>query len=580
MKQLTQKSDLGSTIRKFALQNALLHHGKANAKAVLGKLLSDHQELRPQVKELLEKVNLIVVEINSKSKTAMETELEELAPELLHKKKQEKHMVLPELPNVDKSVVMRFAPGPSGPLHIGHTRAIILNDEYVKRYNGKFILRFEDTNPQNIEPMAYDMIKEDLAWLGINYHDEIKQSDRFDLYYNWATELLKLGHAYVCTCPMEHWRELKSNSQPCPDRELPVQQQLERWRKMLERGYDPGKASLVVKTDLTHPNPAVRDFVGLRIVDHPHPLTKDRYYVYPTYNFSVAIDDHLMGMTHILRGKDHLNNTHRQRYIYEYLGWSQPEFLHYGWVSMPEVILKTSLIKDGITSGKYTDWADIQLGTLQALARRGICPEAVRKYWLDIGVKEVDITFSWENLYAFNKEIIDAMANRYFFVWDPAELIITDKEELVSHAPLHPDDPNRGIRETSLHVETDDNGKKIGIELFVPCSDLESLTSGSKVRLKDLGNIELTSIDIEHGSYGRYIGNDLKILKEGAKIIHWVSKTDNYPTKVYLPDGKIKHGFSEKATVLALKTSVQFERFGFVHLGDTTQPLIGWFAHK
>ncbi|WP_455392675.1 glutamate--tRNA ligase [[Eubacterium] cellulosolvens] len=579
---MVEDDELVRIIRKFALYNALKHNGHANSKAVLGKLMSEHAELRAKAKELLVRVDAVVADINSKSESAIRTELEALAPELVHKKKVEKVLVLPELPNIKpgSQVVMRFAPGPSGPLHIGHTRAVILNDEYVKRYSGKFIIRFEDTNPQNIEPSAYDMILEDLAWLGIKYTETYRQSDRFDLYYDWAKKLLELGKAYVCTCPVEHWRDLKANSQPCPHRAQPVNDQLVRWEKMLVREYEPGEASLIVKTDLNHSNPAVRDFVGFRMVNQPHPLTQDKFYVYPTYNFSVAVDDHLMGMTHILRGKDHLNNTYRQRYIYEYLNWPTPEFIHYGWVSMPKVILKTSEIKEGIKTGKYSDWSDIRLGTLQALAHRGIRPEALRKYWMDVGIKEVDITFSWETLYALNKEIIDPIANRYFFVWEPIRLNIIGVSELTSHAPLHPDDPSRGFRELILSAAGGLDDEEPCISVYITRSDLANQQPGTKARLKDLCNIELTTIDLDHESYAEYIGNDLEILKEGAKIYHWVPFADNYSAEIYNTDGTLMTGYCETPVADALEKMVQFERFGFVQLGDTTQPITGWFAHK
>ncbi len=595
VKILAQVSSLEEAIRKFALQNALFHHGKAESKAVLGKILAKHPEARASVKSLILEINGIVDEINLRSEAKQTSDLELLAPELLHKKKHEKHMVLPELPNIDtaKTVVMRFAPGPSGPLHLGHTRAIILNNEYVKRYSGKFIVRFEDTNPQNIAPEAYDMIIDDLAWLGVQYHEQYKQSDRFDIYYELAKKLLEQGHAYICTCPVEQWRNLKNNQQACPDRDLLVSEQLERWTRMLAREYDPGMASLVVKTDLAHSNPAVRDFVGMRMVAQPHPLTGDKYYVYPTYNLSVAIDDHLMGITHILRGKDHFNNTHRQKYIYDYFGWPTPEFLHYGWVSLPDMILKTTTIKEGIRSGKYKDWADIQLGTLQALARRGIDPNAIRNYWLDVGIKEVDIEFSWQTLYAFNKVLVDKRANRYFFAWSPVILVITGASSLEGHAPLHPDDPSRGIRKTKLvatATNVDGAETDMGICVMISREDLETMASGDKLRLKDLGNIELTKIDLEQKSYAKYIGNDLSIIKKGVKIIHWVSSSDNYPITVYLPNGKVIKGYCETSAMDDENKIVQFERFGFVNLGREDVPnrsddsvrtgLVAWFTHK
>ena len=111
-------------------------------------------------------------------------------------------------------------------------------------------------------------------------------------------------------------------------------------------------------------------------------------------NFSVAVDDHLLGLTHVLRGKDHLNNTYRQAYLFNYFGWEKPEYIHYGRVSIEDVKLKTSLIKEEIKKQVYSGWDDIRLGTIRALTKRGISPEAIRKYWVDVGVKPVDIMFS------------------------------------------------------------------------------------------------------------------------------------------------------------------------------------------
>jgi glutamyl-tRNA synthetase len=581
--QLAENSDLRAIIRKFALHNAFIHDGSASEKAVLGKLLGEQPEFRTQVKELMPLVKELVLEINSLNPSNIREELSKIAPELLHKEKHEKELVLPELTNIssDQQVVMRFAPGPSGPLHIGHTRAVILNDEYVKRYAGNLIIRLEDTNPKNIDLEAYELIPEDLEWLGVKYHQMVKQSDRFELYYKYAKELLEAGHAYICQCPVESWRKLKEANKPCPDRSLTTSELLLRWEKMLDREYSAGEVSFIVKTDLTHPNPAVRDFVGMRIVTEPHPITEDKFYVYPTYNFSVAVDDHLMGITHILRGKDHLNNTYRQKYIYDFFKWPTPEFLHYGWVSMPHVNLKTSLIKAGIKEGKYTGWSDIQLGTLQAMAQRGIQPQAIRKYWLDVGIKEVDIEFSWANLYSFNKDIVDSVSNRYFFIWEPVRLKVTGKDQIIGHAPLHPDVPQRGIRELNLIAQHDSKTKMNGVGLFVNSTDLQDLAPGAKVRLKDLCNVEITQLDLNGENTAKYIGDDLEILKQGAKIIHWVPVEENIPITVFLPDGSTQSGYCEPATKNDQGQMVQFERYGFVRLGTETKPsMSGWFAHK
>jgi glutamyl-tRNA synthetase len=557
---------LESLVRKYALLNAILHNGKADEGSVIGKVIAAKPELKSEIKEVMKVIKSVVAEVNALTLMEQKKILEEEAPELLEKKVGKK-MELPNLPDVGKEVVMRFAPGPSGPLHIGHTRAAILNDEYVKRYGGKYYIRLEDTNPLNIDPEAYESIIEDLKWLGVEYHEIVEQSSRFEIYYDHAKKLIEKGLAYICKCDVEDWRSAKLIKKPCPHRDLVVEEQLEMWEKMLSGQYEEHEASFVVKTDLNHPNPAVRDFVGLRIVKKPHPKTGEKYSVYPLYNYSVAIDDHLMGMTHVLRGKDHLNNTYRQEFIFNHFNWKKPTYVHYGLVQIVDTTLKTTLIKEGINKGDFSGWDDIRLATLKALARRGIQAEAIRRYWVETGIKEVDIKFSWDNLYAYNKNIVDDEASRYFFVWDPKELIIRGKERLEGHAPLHPDHPERGIRKIVLQ------GKE-GIIVYISEDDIAKVKAEEKIRLKDLCNVKLLSKE-----EAEYIGDDLTILKEGAKIIHWVGK-DSLPTKLYMPDGIVKEGLSEHIFEKDLDKVVQFERLGFVSVEKKEEGYEAYFLHR
>ncbi|HOE53498.1 MAG TPA: glutamate--tRNA ligase family protein, partial [Methanomassiliicoccales archaeon] len=265
-------NDLEATVRKYALQNAVLYSGKANPKAVQGKVLAEAPELRSRVKEVLPLIASVVESVNDMPIAEQQRELEAIDASLLRREKGERRTGLPVLPGMERGkVVMRFAPGPSGPLHLGHTRVAILNDEYCRTFDGTFINRIEDTNPERIDPAAYDMIPEDLEWLGVKVHRTVVQSDRFELYYDIARQLIELGRAYVCTCPAEEWRALKEKGMPCPHREEDASTTMERFERMLAGHYGEGRAIFVVKTDLAHPNPAVRDFVGLRIVTStPH----------------------------------------------------------------------------------------------------------------------------------------------------------------------------------------------------------------------------------------------------------------------------------------------------------------------
>lgn len=548
------------TIRKYALQNAVLYGGKANPKAVVGKVLAEHPEMRSKAREINSMTEAIVNRVNVIPEEDQRKMLESIDASLLKKNKVERIHLLPDLPEaVDGKVVMRFAPGPSGPLHIGHTRVAILNDEYVKRYHGEFINRIEDTNPEKIDPDAYHTIPEDLSWLGVEVQKTVIQTDRLQIYYDTARELLDRGHAYVCRCPVDDWRRLKEEGRACQHRDRPKEEQLDDFDRMLSGDYSEEEAVLVVKTDLTHPNPAIRDFIGLRIVTSiPHPRTGSRYSVYPMMNFSVAVDDHFLGLTHVLRGNDHLNNTLRQAYIFDYFGWTKPWYHHYGLVTIPETILKTSLVGKGIKNGEYSGWDDVRLGTVRAIRRRGIAPEAIREYWVDVGMKDVDIQFSWETLYAFNKRQIDPEADRYFFVWDPVLVEIFGTNELRSYAPLHPDHPARGVRNLTL----------IGnpIRIMMNQDDLDSFKERGKIRLKDMCNLEL-----ENGK-ASFIGNDLSILREKVRIVHWVPECSRKAI-VMMPDGEKKEGYVEPIPDSEIGRIVQFERFGFVKI-EETQPIL------
>lgn len=554
---------LRDVILKHALLNAIRHGGKANPGAVLGKILAEMPDLRPRAREIMPAVREVVEEVNALTVEEQRALLDERFPEAIEGKKKEESKRLEDLPGVSGPVRMRLAPSPSGPMHIGQSRMAILNDEYVKRYGGTLFLRIEDTNPENIDPDAYDMIPEDLEWLGVKVHETVVQSDRFELYYEYAAKLLEMGHAYICTCPADEWRALKNKGVACPHRDEAPGVQIERWEGMLGGEYGEGEAVYVVKTDLNHPNPAIRDWPAFRIVDRPHPRTGDRYRVYPLMNFSVAVDDHELGLTHVLRGKDHLNNTHRQMYLYEYFGWEKPVYIHYGWVRMKDTVLKTSLIKKGIREGLYTGWDDPRLGTLRALAKRGISPQAIRRYWVEVGLKEVDIEFSWENLYAYNREIVDPVAKRLFFVPNPVEVRVSGSPEMRAAPPLHPSHPEWGAREYTMPPE---------FSVYVPADEWNALNPGDIIRLKDLCNVRKTANGAE------YAGNDLSVLKRGVRIIQWAPAESPPATLVY-PDGSEVKGKVEPFTGRCIGEVVQFERIGFARLWDEGG-IRAYFAHR
>jgi len=548
-----------------ALQNAIHFKGEAAGGPVMQKVMGENPDLRPKAKEIMALMDEVLAEVNTLSLEQQKEELARFGVDIEEHKKKEVLKGLRPLEGVEHGLVMRFAPGPSGPLHIGHSRAAILNDEFCRMQGGKFILRLEDTNPEKIDPEAYEMIPQDLEdWLGVKVHETFIQSDRLPIYYEHARLLLEKNAAYMCKCDVEEWRKLKEQRNPCPHREQDPSIHLEEFDKMLAGDYDRGQISFVVKTDITHPNPAVRDFVGLRIIkETPHPRTGDKYFVYPLYNFSVAVDDHLMGCTHILRGKDHLNNTYRQEYVYDHMGWEKPRFIHYGFVSIPDMLLKTSSIRAEIEQGNFTGWDDTRLGTFRALKRRGITAQALRDYWTEVGTKQVDIKFAFENLYSFNKKLIDPVSNRYFFVADPVEVDLLIDAPINGSAPLYPADPARGNRKFELSPV---DGKA---KVFLQQEDIKLSNTGELLRLKDLCNVTLEKVG--GGYHATYLGNDFEQVKGTGRIFQWVGESDSIPIKMLMPDGTQKEGLVEKSILKEQKDTVQFERMCFARLESVNE---------
>lgn len=578
-------TELRENVRKIALLNAVKHDGKAQAGAIIGKILGEKPELRSKVKELSVLINDVVQEVNNLSLNEQKRIVEEKWPEALVKEKAEEEKRLPPLPNVDKyaQVVTRYAPNPDCVLHLGSARAIILCYEYARMYKGKFILRFEDTDPR-IKRTAlefYDLIREDLVWLGCRPDEECIQSDRIPLYYEYAEELLKQGNAYVCTCESEQFRKKILAGQPCECRNLPVEEHLARWQRMLEGGYIEGEAVLRVKTELNHPNPAVRDWPAARVIDvkkFPHPRVGSKYYVWPLYNLACGVDDHLLGITHIIRGKEHLTNQVRQEFMYKHLGWKYPEAIHYGRLKITGATLSKSKIVQGMKEGLYKSWDDPRLATFAALRRRGITPEAIKKMIIDVGPKTQDVVLSWENLNAYNRKILDPTAERYFFVQGPIELTVKGiPKEFVVKLHLHPDHPERGNREYIIRPEKGSGEAKF----WVSRKDVDVSKIGNMIRLMELFNtkIERANVYSADAAFSSETYEEAKQAK--AQLIHWIPVGEDMSCQVILQDATIVEGIAEGfCKRLKPNAIIQFERFGFVRIDKVDTKLVAYYAHK
>ncbi len=580
---LNEEKEAREIIKKIVLLNALRYDGKASQKPIFSKLLGEYPQFKRRIKEVASIINEIVEEINALSLEQQKMIVEEKWPETLVEEKTEKKKQLPPLPYINKyeRVVTRFSPNPDFVLHLGSARAVILSYDYARMYNGLFYLRFEDTDSKTKKPKLefYDAIREDLKWLGCKWDGEFIQSDRLEVYYEYTEKLIKAGNAYVCICVREEFQEKSKTRKPCPCRVLSAEENLVRWNGMLDGMYGEGEAVVRVKTDLSHPNPAVRDWPALRIVDseiYPHPRVGKKYRVWPLYNFSTGIDDHLMGITHIIRGKEHLTNQARQEYMFKHFGWKYPETIHYGRLKITGASLSKSEIVKGMESGLYKSWDDPRLATLAALRKRGIKAEAIHSLMIDVGPKPQDVVLAWKNLYAYNRKLVDHTAKRFFFVHDPIKLVVNDvPHEFTTKIPVHPDHPEMDFRVFEI-VPID--GKAM---FLISKDDLELIEGKPAIRLMDLFNFELEKIGktrVQAIFKGESYGEAKKL---GASLIHWLPVGSGVQCEVVMPDASMTIGVAEDACMMLKPDEVvQFQRFGFVRVDDVDGKLTVYFAHR
>lgn len=546
---------MDSIIRKHALKNASSYKGKAVLEKVLPKVIGEKPELKNDMKELIKKTIRIIAEVNKLSVEEQEAELKIIAPEMLKAKKEEQG--LPPLPGETKKVIMRLAPFPSGALHIGNLRGVMLNDEYVKKYRGELILFIDDTigsEEKPIVPEAYKLIEDGLKWLGVKWSKVMHKSDRLSHYYKLGEELISKGFAYVCHCNSETIHDYRQRGIDCVHRNKGVNENINEWKLMLKGNYKPGEACVRIKTDMKYKNPAFRDRVIFRISEKTHPLAGNKYSVWPLLELTWAADDQLIGTTHILRGKELMIESEMQSYIWDLIGYNKrPLMLHHGLLSIEGVKISKSKSRKEVESGSYTGWDDPRTWSIQSLNRRGIQPQAIRDFILDLGLSQGEIKVAVDKLYTINRRIIDPKAERYFFARNPVKLIIENCPSIKASVPLMPGSSK--FKDYSIP-----EGK---VELWVSEDDVSLIKKEKKVRLKDLINIELIKAGKE------LTCKPAKDQKEvyDIKKIHWVKNF--LECSLLKPDGKWDYGYCEEyCNSIKEGVIIQFERYGFARLEE------------
>jgi glutamyl-tRNA synthetase len=550
------------TIRDHVLRNAALHGGVPNAGSVMGAVMSSGPGFRSRPKETGKEIGRAIEWFMSLAPGERARETGSLDPGMLKKEGKKQEELPPLRGAVMGKVVTRFAPSPTGPLSIFQlSRATMLSYLYARKYRGRFIVRIEDTDPSKIELRYYGMIREDLRNVGVKWDRIVNQSDHVPAYYRYAERMMRDSRIYACFCPAGDFRELKKRQQNCPCRDFSPAENLGFWRKALAGDYGDGEVAFRLKTSMADPNPVLRDPPLFRISRSRHPLKGNAYKVWPLYNYSCAIDDHVLGITHVFRGKEHEHNTAVQARICEALGWGMPVTINFGMVYLPGEKFHTRDVAEMIKSGKMSGWDDPRLPTVRSLLRRGFAPEAFRMFALQCGLTKHDINIEWETLYGINRRIIDPLAERYRVVTDPVEIDVSGcirKMGTGKSVPVqvHPDREER--REMPVTPS-----------IFVSGEDFRGFR-GREVRLLDLFNVRLGKKPVLSRS---------QLVDAGMQKLHWVPGK-NVSVSVISPGGTADGLGEPGMRKLRGGEIIQMIRMGFGKVERKRGRLQVVFAHK
>ncbi len=521
------------------------------------------------IKDLRMEVEKVVDSVNAMSKEAQIAEYDTYKGEFEHeysekvKNTSSPHMELKGA--VEGNFSTRFAPEPSGYMHIGHAKVVFLEQEFAKIYKGKMFLYFDDTNPEKESQEFVDAIKRDLDWLGVTFDKEYYASDSIEKMYEYARQLIKNGKAYVCTCPSETIKSYRMKGLSCPHSRNPEAENMMMFDEMLEGDYDEGQAVLRFRGDMSSSNTVMRDPAIMRIKKHVHYRQGDKYIVWPTYDFNTPVMDSLHEVTDAMRSKEYELRGEIYVEILKALGLRVPRMHHEARLVVKGSLTSKRKLNDLISKGLISGYDDPRLITITALRRRGIRPEAIKKFVMRFGMSMTNSVVDLSLLYAENKKLVDPHAKRLFYVENPVKVVVENPGKLPKSVSL------------KLHPSNDLGSRSyaIGATFYISGSDADSLDMDSKIRLKELADLRILSVSKEaiHAEAIKISESEAKSMKK----IQWVPEESKLECKVLIPKDlvdenenflqdslQVSKGYIESfAQKLEKGEVVQLERFGF-----------------
>lgn len=442
----------------------------------------------------------------------------------------------------------RFPPEPNGYLHIGHAKSICLNYGIAKDYNGKFNLRFDDTNPEKEEQEYVDSIVEDVKWLGADFEDRILYaSDYFEQMYEYAVQLIKKGKAYVCDLSADEIRvtrgTLTEPGKESPYRNRTIEENLDLFERMRKGEFPNGSKTLRAKIDMASPNFNMRDPIMYRIVHAEHHRQGNKWCIYPTYDWAHGLEDSIEGITHSICTLEFENHRPLYDWFLDELGIYHPQQIEFARLNLSYTVMSKRKLLQLVKENYVDGWDDPRMPTISGYRRRGYTPEAIRNFAEIIGVAKRDALTDISLLEFAIRDDLNKRAKRVMAVFNPLKVVLTNvNEEEDLDAINNPEDPNAGTRKI-----------KFTKEIFIEQSDFmenppkgfHRLVPGGEVRLRYAYIIKCDEvIKNENGEIVELhcsIDPDTKsgVGKSTKKVkgtIHWVSSKYAFDAEVRLYD--------------------------------------------
>ena len=446
-------------------------------------------------------------------------------------------------------VMTRFPPEPNGYLHIGHAKSILLNYGLAQEYNGKFNMRFDDTNPTKEKEEFVESIKADIEWLGADWEDRLFfASDYFEQMYEAAIKLIKKGKAYVCDLSPEEIREYRGTltepGKDSPYRNRSIEENLELFENMKNGKYADGEKVLRAKIDMASPNINMRDPIIYRVAHMTHHRTGDTWCIYPMYDFAHPIEDAIEGITHSICTLEF--EDHRPLYDWvvrelEYV--HPPKQIEFAKLYLTNVVTGKRYIKKLVEDGIVDGWDDPRLVSIAALRRRGFTPQSIRMFVDLVGVSKSNSSVDYAMLEYCIREDLRDKTPRVMAVIDPIKLVIDNyPENQVEYFDVvnNPENEEMGTRKVAfsreLYIDREDF-------MEVPPKKYFRLFPGNEVRLMNAYFVKCESFikdetgkvteihctyDPETRSGSGFTGRKVK------GTIHWVSTSHAVKTEVRL----------------------------------------------